>query len=153
MFLQRTMPVTPVPCDRPTSGSAKAETSPRSTTILVVEDDAAVRRLVTRYLTLHGFHILCADDGLEAQRVWAEHKDDITLLFTDVVMPNGLSGSDLYERLTAEKPDLKTLFTSGYNVELTAENGHLREGIHFIQKPYRPDQLLAMISQVLRAPH
>src|SRR4051794_39708042 len=121
----------------------------KSGTILLVEDETSVRNLVTRFLTLNGFKVLAAESGHAALPVWAEHHKEIDLLLTDVVMPGGMSGRDLAEKLQTEQPTLKVLFTSGYNVELLNAEGTLQEGIHFVQKPYRPEQLLTAIRSVL----
>jgi len=118
-------------------------------TILLVDDEISVRNLVTRFLTMSGFKILAAESAHAAQMVWAEHKNQIDLLLTDVVMPGGMSGPDLAEKLQEEHPMLRVLFTSGYNVELLYAEGCLESGIHFVQKPYRPDQLLAAVRAVL----
>jgi two-component system, cell cycle sensor histidine kinase and response regulator CckA len=116
--------------------------------ILLVEDDASVRNLVTRLLTLNGYSVLSATNGNAALELWQQHRENITLLLTDVVMPEGISGCELGAACLAENPALKIIYTSGYNVEL-AQNGWLREGAHFVQKPYRPEQLLAVVRGVL----
>src|SRR3954447_8940192 len=128
--------------------SALSKTA-ESRTILLVEDETSVRNLVTRFLTLNGFKVLAAESGHAALPIWADHHKQIDLLLTDVVMPGGMSGRELAEKLQAERPALKVLFTSGYNVELLNAEGTLQEGIHFVQKPYRPEQLLTAIRSVL----
>jgi CheY-like chemotaxis protein len=117
--------------------------------ILLVEDDPSVRNLVTRLLTLHGYRVLAAENGRAAQPVWNQHRDEIALLLTDVVMPHGVSGRELALQCQAENARLRVIYTSGYNVELSTQNGWLHDGIHFLQKPYRPEQLLDAVRSVL----
>ena len=119
--------------------------------ILLVDDDSSVRNLVTRLLKLKGYSVFAADNGRSAIEVWNEHKEEIALLLTDVVMPQGISGRELAIHCQNERATLKVVYTSGYNVELCADNGVLREGIHFIQKPYRPEQLLELIAGLLNS--
>jgi DNA-binding NtrC family response regulator len=118
-------------------------------TILLVEDEACVRNLVTRFLALNNFNIVAAEDTRTARAIWAMHKNEIDLLLADVVMPNGSSGRHLAEEFQAEQPELKVLYTSGYNLEALNANGSLDEGVNFIQKPYRPEQLLSAVDAVL----
>ncbi len=120
-----------------------------SGTILIVEDEASVRKLVTRFLTLHGYPVLAADGPCAALELWAAHHDEVALLLTDVIMPGALSGRALALRLQAERPFLKVLYTSGYSAEALADDGTLDEEIHFLQKPYRPEQLLENVRAVL----
>jgi len=127
------------------SGRAKAS----SATVLLVDDDESVRRLISRFLTLNSFHVMAAENGPKALPIWQKHKESIDLLLTDMVMPEGISGLNLAGRLRAERPALRVLFTSGYDAEIIGENGVLREGLNFLQKPYRPEQLLAAVRSVL----
>jgi len=131
-------------CERPALNGGAT-----SRAILLVDDDASVRNLVTRLLKLQGYSVLTADSGRSALRVWAEHKNEIDLLLTDVVMPQGVSGRDLAVRCQNERASLKVIYTSGYNVELSTANGWLRDGIHFVQKPYQPEELLAAVRSAL----
>ena len=90
-----------------------------------------------------------AADGVEALRLWAENRSRVDLLFTDIVMPNGINGRDLARKLQAEKPDLKVLFTSGYSEELTGKDSLLAAGNKFVAKPYRPGALLHAVAECL----
>ena len=85
--------------------------------------------------------VLEASSGVGALQVWHEHKEQIDLLFTDMVMPDAMTGRELAERLQAEKPNLQVLFTTGYSEELTEGELVLEEGKHFLQKPYHPIKL------------
>jgi DNA-binding NtrC family response regulator len=118
-------------------------------TVLLVEDDACVRNLVTRFLALNNFNIVAAEDARSAQAIWRMHKNEIDLLLADVVMPGGSSGRKLAESFQVERPGIKVLYTSGYNLDALNANGSLDEGVNFIQKPYRPEQLLSAIHAVL----
>ena len=117
-------------------------------TVLLVEDETSVRNLVTRFLGLNGFTVLAAAQGREALAIWAGRKHDIDLLLTDMVMPGEWNGRTLAEHFRLERPALKVLFTSGYSVESFDETTPGEE-IHFVQKPYRPDQLLSAVRALL----
>ena len=90
-----------------------------------------------------------AANGHEAIEVWEHHKDEIDLLFTDMMMPEGISGRELAQRLTGEKTDLKVVYTSGYSVDVVAADFNFREGINFLQKPYLPETLAQTIRNCL----
>lgn len=124
------------------------QASPEAT-ILLVEDENSVRNLITRFLTRSNFQVLTAENGHRAQAVWEEHKSEIDLLLTDVMIPGELSGRVLAEQFQAERPALKVLYTSGYNADLLNAEGSLSKGINFLQKPYRPEELLTGIRAVL----
>jgi CheY-like chemotaxis protein len=131
-----------------TEGFPTAQASPEAT-ILLVEDESSVRNLIARFLTRSNFKVLTAEDGHRALAVWAEHKSEIDLVLTDVMMPGGLRGRMMAEQLQLERPDLKVLYTSGYNEDLLNAEGSLCEGINFLQKPYRPENLLTAVRAVL----
>lgn len=124
-------------------------TSPVGTeTILVVEDEESVRRLLKELLTSYGYAVVTAANGEEALHCSDQHKRRIQILLTDVVLP-GMSGRQLAEKLRGRNADLKVLYMSGY-----AEDGPLRHGIErateaFIAKPYELDTLLRKIREVL----
>lgn len=130
----------------PAAGAANT-----AATVLLVDDDAAVRNLLVRLLKLHGYSVIAAESGRAALPLWEKYKENIDLLLTDVVMPDGVSGGELAQHCQSQKAALQVIYTSGYNVELSTERGWLREGIHFVQKPYRPEQLLQLIAGVLAA--
>lgn len=119
-------------------------------TILIVEDEVSIRKLITRFLTLNGYQVLAADGPCAALELWAAHHDEVALLLTDVIMPGALSGRALALRLQGEQPALLVLYTSGYSAESLAEDGTLNDDeINFLQKPYRPEQLLETVRAVL----
>ena len=117
-------------------------------TILVVEDEDDVRALVVEALAGSGYEVFDAPDGPHALEVWKTHADDIDLLLTDMVMPGGMTGLDLAQRLRAERPALKVIYTSGY-VANVSDAGALEEGKNFLPKPFRLPELARLIRQCL----
>ncbi len=120
-------------------------------TILLVEDDDAVRSVVCKTLSQFGYHVLVAVNGVEAQEVWKQHRDDIRLLLTDMVMPGGVMGKDLAKKLLADNPKLKVIYTSGYSAEVAAGDLLMREGINYLTKPYQPHKLAQIIRNCLKS--
>jgi signal transduction histidine kinase/CheY-like chemotaxis protein len=118
-------------------------------TILLVEDEPSVRRLTRIVLERAGYHVLEAHNGVEAMQLWEQHQDTIQLLFTDIMMPEGVSGHDLAARLLARNPRLRIIFTSGYSAEIAGRELSLKAGQNFIQKPALPSQLLEIVRQCL----
>jgi PAS domain S-box-containing protein len=117
-------------------------------TILLVEDDADLRDLSRRVLTMNGYRVLPASHGRDALRVAAEHVDEISLMVTDVIMP-GMTGGELADRLHTTRPAMKVLFVSGYTDNIIAERGMLTPGTAFLQKPFSPRHLAAKVREVL----
>jgi signal transduction histidine kinase/CheY-like chemotaxis protein/HAMP domain-containing protein len=105
-------------------------------TILVVEDEPVLRDMARLILEEHGYHVLEAPSGREAFGVWNQHQDDIDLLLTDMVMPEGVSGVDLAQKLMAKKPRLKVIFTSGYTMDDVSGEFLAHNNAQFLQKPY-----------------
>lgn len=119
-----------------------------SETILLVEDDAGVRALLRQVLSPLGYTLLEAGNGQEALRLLADYPDPIHLLLTDVVMP-GISGKTLAEEVLRARPDVKTLFMSGYTDEAIGQHDVLDSGVAFIQKPFSPMSLAVKLRSVL----
>jgi CheY-like chemotaxis protein len=117
-------------------------------TILVVEDEAAVRELIVRVLTAHGYQVLEARDGPEALQVSEHHSDPIDLLLTDVVMPH-MNGAELCERLRVPRPEMQVLYISGYTDNAIAQHGVLEPGTNLLPKPFSMEGLLHTIRRVL----
>ncbi len=119
-------------------------------TVLVVEDELGLRMLVEAVLQKQGYKVVLAEHGVEAVRLWRQHEGRIDLLVTDMVMPEGMTGLDLSERLRAEAPDLRIVYMSGYSVDFMGnEISGVQEGLNFLQKPYRPEQLVRVVREVL----
>jgi PAS domain S-box-containing protein len=119
--------------------------------ILVVEDNEAVRSLTQVLLERHGYRVFPAANGAEALQVWGNHAPSIALLMTDIVMPGGLSGQELARKLLQENPGLKTIFTSGYSAQIDCQRDDLKVGENFLQKPFAADKLLEIVRRRLDA--
>jgi signal transduction histidine kinase/CheY-like chemotaxis protein len=117
--------------------------------ILVVEDETPLRELVVNILELCGYKIFQAATALEALQVWTEQKGKIDLLLTDMVMPGGMSGRQLAQRLQADDPKLKVIYTSGYSPGMAGKDITLLEGCNFLAKPYPPSRLAQFIRDCL----
>ncbi|MDB6033466.1 MAG: multi-sensor hybrid histidine kinase [Verrucomicrobiales bacterium] len=118
-------------------------------TILLVEDEPGLRTMVRKVLLRYGYEVLEAMSGVEALQVWKTNRDRIHLLLTDMVMPEGLNGRDLAKKLCAENSKLQVIFTSGYSMDLAGKDFILREGIHFLPKPYQPQELAEIVRDTL----
>jgi signal transduction histidine kinase/DNA-binding response OmpR family regulator len=122
-------------------------------TILLVEDDAALRTLAQQVLSSAGYHVLVAEDGAAALRMSDQHEGPVHLLLTDVVMPK-MGGKEIANRLAEPRPGMKVLFMSGYTGNALAQQGtwnELDETVGFIQKPWTPQALCKKIRAVLSA--
>ena len=118
-------------------------------TILLVEDERAVRMLTRVVLERNGYHVLEASHGVEAMGVWEQHADSIDLLLTDLVLPEGISGRELAARLRQSRPGLRVIYTSGYSAEITGHDFHLEPGRNFIQKPSSAAGILETVRRCL----
>jgi PAS domain S-box-containing protein len=119
-----------------------------SEVILVVEDDPMVRAFVINQLAGLGYKTIAASDGRAAMAV-VERGEPFDLLFTDVVMPGGLSGRNLADAVAKQRPGIKVLYTSGYTDNAVVHHGRLDEGVRLLTKPYRKPQLARMVRQAL----
>jgi PAS domain S-box-containing protein len=126
----------------PKSPPATAIAGTRTGTILVVEDDAGVRRFTSRVLEAAGYSVHTASDGRAAIEVARDVQ--VQLLLTDVVMP-GLSGRDVATRLAAIQPGIRVLYMSGHTEKGIVHDGVLEPGIHFLAKPFTSEDLLAAV--------
>ncbi|MBU6400560.1 MAG: response regulator [Verrucomicrobia bacterium] len=113
-------------------------------TILIVEDEPPVRELLQHMLEHQGYRVLLASSGIEALAVWQEHRGEVALVVTDMVMPEGMGGLELAEHLRQDAPGTKVIFTSGYSAETFNVGVPLREGVNFLKKPF-PFQRLARV--------
>ena len=118
-------------------------------TILVVEDDELVRNYVISQLEFMGYKVISASNGLEAMEI-IQSDADIDLLFTDVVMPGGMSGRELSDKAQRIRPQIKVLFTSGYTENSIVHHGRLDPGVMLLSKPYSRDELTTKIRNSLQ---
>jgi CheY-like chemotaxis protein len=119
--------------------------------VLVVEDEAEVRRLVRRSLEAAGLTVVEAENGRQALEVLTRRTEVPRLVVTDVIMP-GLTGRDLSEALASARPGLPVLFMSGYTGEDVLARSLLPETAPFIQKPFAPEELVARVRTLLSSP-
>jgi CheY-like chemotaxis protein len=128
-----------------------AQTSSRAThTILVVEDEPAVRGLVIRLLGREGYHVLSAPSAEDAIRLAAGHPHDIHLVLTDVVMP-GMNGRRMFEEIRAARPSTRVVYMSGYDQDVLAPQGVLLSSVRLLRKPFTAADLLRTVADALRA--
>ena len=128
-----------VPLPRPERGQE---------TILLVEDEANLRRLARQYLETQGYKILEAEDGAAALQIAAGYKSEIDLLLTDVIMP-GMNGRELASSIISNRPEVRVLFMSGYTENAIGHNGLLDVGINLLQKPFSLPALKDKVREVL----
>ena len=119
-----------------------------SETVLVAEDDAAVRLLARLSLQRSGYQVLEAGNSQEALAIAQEYRSRIHLLLSDVIMPES-AGAPLIDRLRSSRPDLRVLYMSGYNDDAIIHHGVLDEGIAFLPKPFTPHALAQKVREVL----
>ena len=122
-----------------------------SETILVVEDEEMVRKLVCETLMMKGYRVLEAAKGERAMLISTEHQGPIHLLLSDVVMPE-MSGPELATRLVSKRPATKVLYMSGYTEDAVVRGGVLDRGLAFIQKPFTPAALARKVHEVRGSP-
>ena len=119
-----------------------------SGTILIVEDDDALRKLACEILKPRGYNILEAKNGMEALQVGASHSGQIHLMLTDVVMPK-MGGPELAELLRPLRPDMKVIYMSGYTDNAIMHHGVLSPGIELLEKPFTMARLKRKVCEVL----
>ncbi|MGC1613280.1 MAG: PAS domain S-box protein [Candidatus Acidiferrum sp.] len=122
-----------------------------SETILLVEDEEAVRELASRILSAKGYSVVAAKSTQEAEQFAAKNAGEIHLLLTDIIMP-GTSGRELARRITAQHPRTRVLYMSGYTDNVLAQGGVLEAGVSFLQKPFTPGALAQKVRDVLDSP-
>lgn len=119
-------------------------------TLLLAEDEAAVRQATREFLTLNGYIVLEAKNGTEALAIARSYTGPIDLMITDVVMPQ-MGGAILAEGLAAERPDMKVLFVSGYAEATVLRHGAIDVTTRFLQKPFSLKVLARKIRELLDA--
>ena len=141
---QRTIPT-------PETTETQFRTLGGTETVLVVEDERDLRDIITRTLNRHGYRVFQAVDGNNALQIWDEYKNQIDLVFTDVIMPGGLNGRELAERLWTDKPKLKVIFSTGYGADALGKDFKLDPEYNFLAKPYLPIALARLVRRCLDA--
>jgi two-component system, cell cycle sensor histidine kinase and response regulator CckA len=121
-----------------------------SETVLVAEDEEAVRQIIEKALDAHGYRVLSARDGAEALERASVYAGQIDLLVTDVVMPD-MNGRELSRRLVQTRPNLRTLYLSGYTDDAILHRGVLQQGVAFLQKPFSLRMLARKVREVIEA--
>ena len=130
------------------SGGSPARAEAGSETLLVVEDEHGVRQLLTQILNRRGYRVLEAANGEEALELFERCHAEISLVLTDMVMPQ-MTGRELGERLLRIRPEIKIVYMSGYTDDVLMRTGALGPDMPFLQKPLRPDVLTAKIREAL----
>jgi two-component system cell cycle sensor histidine kinase/response regulator CckA len=120
-------------------------------TILVVEDEAPLLKLMHHILESYGYKVLDSSNGKAALEIWGGHKSKIDLLLTDLILPDGMAGPELAKILQAAKPALKVLYTSGYNLERLAKEFPHGEQVNFLQKPFHARKLAEVVYACLNS--
>jgi two-component system cell cycle sensor histidine kinase/response regulator CckA len=121
-------------------------------TILLVEDENPVRELMHELLSQQGYQIHEASSGREALTLWPKLRSSVDLLVTDMVMPGGVGGDELADKLRREKPELKVIYCSGYSEAALSKNFHMAGHTDFLSKPFPPQKLLQSVRHCLDAP-
>jgi CheY-like chemotaxis protein len=134
------------------NGTPLAEVKGGSETILVVEDEDCVRDLMRSVLERFGYRVYCASSGMEALEIWDRHRTAVNLLATDMIMPNGIGGRDLAERLLHDNPHLKVLFCSGYTDDLLGADSQWHSRGNFLNKPFDLRDFLRKVRECLDKP-
>jgi PAS domain S-box-containing protein len=134
--------------DAPSAAQAAPRAQRGTETILIVEDEEAVRELIQTVLTEKGYDVIPSHDPRHAEQIAARFAGEIHLLLTDMVMP-GISGRELAERISAKRRDMRVLFMSGYTDNVITSGGMLEEGLAFLQKPFSPAALVQKVREVL----
>jgi CheY-like chemotaxis protein len=144
-----------LPLSRDAAASARQRMATPSRgveTILLVEDEPAVRRVTTAMLEAQGYRVVSAGSGVEALRVIENGCDKVDLLLTDVVLAGGMNGRALAERVGVLCPGFKVLFASGYTNDVAILHGMLDGGVALVQKPFTAEALGRKVRDVLDAP-
>jgi PAS domain S-box-containing protein len=132
----------------PVVEAVPCQQAPTGETVLVVEDEPALREVTRRILTRNGYQVITAANGPDALRIARDHPGEIHLLVTDVVMPQML-GKEVADRMRAIRPGIEVLFMSGYARPVLAAQGRLDPSVALVEKPFSEADLMAMAGQVL----
>jgi two-component system, cell cycle sensor histidine kinase and response regulator CckA len=145
------LPRTNQPLERQEAPQPRAILPPGKETVLLVEDEPAVRALALEVLSARGYRVLEADNGVVGLQKAQAYPGEIALLITDVVMPQ-MSGNELADRLQTVRPDMKVLYMSGYTENTIVHHGVLEAGVVFLSKPFTPTSLTRKVRDLLDQP-
>jgi CheY-like chemotaxis protein len=120
----------------------------REATILLVEDDEPLRKLVATVLTREGYRVIAAEDAIEAAELLTSEETSIDLIIADILLP-GLSGPELAREILSDHPDVKVIFVSGSKDENVLETAELVANERFLSKPYTPETILNAVREAL----
>ena len=118
----------------------------------MAEDEEPLREMVAQILAVQGYKVYTANSGRHALEVYERANQSIDLLVTDMVMPEGIMGVELAERLLVKNPSLKVIFTSGYSPGMAGKDVSLTEGRNFLPKPYSIGKLATFVRECLDTP-
>ena len=121
-------------------------------TVLVAEDEEPLRQMVAQVLRGQGYTVLEATCGVHALEVWQAADRSVDLLLTDMVMPGGIMGGELAQRLSSRSPRLKVIYTSGYSPGMAGKDAGLLARPNFLSKPYSIGKLAQLVRECLDAP-
>jgi CheY-like chemotaxis protein len=123
----------------------------RHCTVLIAEDEEALKMLATLTIKAKGYDVLAASTAEEALQYWEQHADEIVLFFTDIVMSGELTGFDAARRMRTRSSALPVVFCSGHTGALAENIAELQKGVAYLPKPYRQVELGALISTIIEA--
>jgi signal transduction histidine kinase/ActR/RegA family two-component response regulator len=143
----------PVASGEPARSEAVAPGTPcgGSETILLVEDEELVREMVGCFLQGRGYQVIEAESGVRALEIWERESPRVDLLLTDLVMPGGVNGRELAGILRGKRPQLRVIYMSGYSADVLGREFVVQPGLDFLQKPFDPDRLCAVVRESLDA--
>ncbi len=145
------LPVAGTPAKDRVQTEVEAEIKGGNETILLAEDEAAVRALMRNVLERYGYSVIEAESGVKALDYWKQQQESVDLVLTDMIMPDGMTGRQLAERIHSDKPALPIIYTSGYSADIVGKDFELKEGVNFLQKPCAPRKLAAAVRHSLDA--
>src|SRR5437660_6892011 len=127
----------------------RAEDPVGKETILLVEDGLGLRLIIQSILQELGYQVIAAANANEALDLWVSHRNAVDLLLTDLVLPESMSGQQLAQRLRSERPELKVLYTSGFEIDPDESSEEIVAGVNFIYKPFRRETLIKAVRRSL----
>lgn len=136
----------PTPSADQTNASSRTRFQDRPETILVVEDDPAVRELTRLALHGGGFNVLVADSNVQAQWIWSRQRDQIDLLLTDIMIPNQSTGVELARKFQSDRPHLPVVYMSGFGREIGEDDTAYLHLAPYLQKPFSAGDLIEAVA-------